>query len=136
MTTESKDSLYVSYTFNGSPGPMQAVEPDMIAMMIAGKDQFSGEMGGMQFALNGFRQGRQRNETITIGLPYKCSDATTLTEDQIKPGEAIPYEKLPENVRKEVEARIADYKKMFKDAGDSFFTNRRGDSGNSVPPPR
>lgn len=139
MTTETKPALLATYTLNGEDCAEQVIEPESVAMTMMESDlrQLWQGIDQQEFkvAVKGYRTAAQRTLNMTITLPGRCSDSATLTDTETPTDAVGGIDKLPADMRKEIEEHIDEMKKLIEEYRKNPPKMPIQGGGGSVPPP-
>ncbi|MFI5385918.1 MAG: hypothetical protein ACHQ50_07335 [Fimbriimonadales bacterium] len=137
MTSQDDPVVFTSFTMNGMTMPSQALDADNVAMMLAGAEYGNFGLGGENFSfkIGGYRMGRRQTYDMTLNLPEKCSDSGSVSDSLMGPDPFGTLDKLPPDVRKQIQDRMAEMKKAWQEMGSNWNIRRHG-GDNGVPPPR
>ncbi len=136
MSQQNDTVVFTSMKMNGASMPPEALDPDSVAMMILGSQNYSflGGDQGFQFNIDGYQMGKRQTYSMTLNLPLKCADAGSVSDAAMDPGKIGGLDRLPPDIQKQIQDRVAEMKKMYQDMPIQNFNRRRGDNG--VPPPQ
>ncbi|HTQ10333.1 MAG TPA: hypothetical protein VMI31_09705, partial [Fimbriimonadaceae bacterium] len=134
MTSSDQDAVFASIQVGDQATGLIPSDPDTIAMALMTATQRDLLPDGLSETILGYQTGRRRDYQLTVALPRRCMDTATLTDFDMARGPMIPLEKLPNAMRKHIQARIDEMGKMLREMKSNGGADDR-DRGSSVPPP-
>jgi len=137
MTSQDQDAVFSSMQVGDQVIGLMPTDPDQIAMALASTTNKDIVPTDFSETILGYQTGRRQDYNLTVNLPSLCRDSGTLSDFQIASGPMITFEKLPDAVKKQIQDKVDEMAKFFKDLranGGSLGGSNRG-GGSTVPPP-